>query len=90
MEPALRDGDAVVVDLRDGSEARVGDVVLVLDDDGHTILHRVIARSRGALVTHGDARLGPDAPVALERVLGIARVPRRPLLARLRRLRAAL
>jgi len=77
MEPALRDGEPVVVDLCDGRAARVGDVVLVLDREGRTVLHRVVARDAATLTTRGDAQLSDDVPVPHARILGRARVPRR-------------
>lgn len=83
MEPTLRDGDRIDVRPAHGRDARIGDVVLALND-GTTVLHRVIARADGRIRTQGDALRTPDPPVDDERVLGIACVPRRVLFARLR------
>lgn len=75
MRPSLTEGDEVVVRLAHGAECRVGDVVLVLQGTA-TVLHRVVARSATRVWTRGDALPHLDHPVALERVLGIAKVPR--------------
>lgn len=89
MLPTLADGDEVEVRLCAGTEARTGDVVLVMQGRV-TILHRVIERRAGSLLTQGDGVRWPDDPVPLERVLGIADVRRRPLFALAKRLRAKL
>ncbi len=83
MLPTLADGDEVEVRLCEGDEARVGDVVLVLQGTV-TVLHRVIGRDGDRLVTQGDGVRFPDDPVDLPRVLGVANLPRRALFSRFR------
>jgi len=92
MLPTLADGDEVEVRLCAGDEARVGDVVLVLQTGAPpvTVLHRVIARGPDSLLTQGDGVRWPDDPVPFDRVLGVAAVPRRPVYALARRVRAGL
>ena len=87
MTPSLRDGDEVEVDVLI-RKPRVGDVVLYLDSERATILHRVIAQGGDWFRTRGDAARVPDERIALERLVGIARVPPRPWHARLRGLEA--
>lgn len=89
MMPALADGAEVEIRLCDSSEARVGDVVLVRDGDLH-IVHRLLARRGDLVLLQGDGVRWPDPPISSERLLGVAKVPRRPVLAFFRRLRASL
>ena len=86
MLPTLADGDHVDVSLAPATP-RPGDVVLFLEN-GLPILHRVLSTKRGRLLTQGDASPRPDPPVPLTRVLGIAQLPPRPVLARRRALAA--
>lgn len=83
MSPAIAPGDEVEIDPF-SRPPRIGEVVLYLDDGGATILHRVVDRRAGWIRTAGDASSTLDAPVPLERVLGIAKLPSRPALSRLR------
>ena len=78
MLPSLRDGDLVTVDV--DRAPRAGDVALYLDGTT-TILHRVLHVSQASVLFQGDACARPDARVPHERILGVARLPRRPLLA---------
>lgn len=88
MEPTLHDGDEVRVHVFP-RPPRIGEIVL-LRTDNTFVLHRVIARGRDWIRTHGDARPGPDAPVPHTAILGIADLPVAPLRARLLALRARL
>ncbi len=89
MLPALADGDEVEIRLCNPSEARAGDVVLVRDGGLH-IIHRLLARRGDLVLTQGDGARWPDPPVSSERLLGVAKIPRRPVLAFYRLLRASL
>jgi len=84
MVPALADGDEVDVEVFPRAP-RVGEVVLLLDLSGATILHRVIQVSPLGVRTLGDALASADPLLPADRVLGIARVPSRPFLAYARR-----
>ncbi|HWC28946.1 MAG TPA: signal peptidase I, partial [Dehalococcoidia bacterium] len=64
MEPDQKDGDVVLLQDIKGAQAKVGDVV-VFEERGHGIMHRVIQRfenERGelVLVTQGDNVPVPD------------------------------
>ena len=89
MLPVLSDGDEIEIRLCDPAEARPGDVVLVRDGDLH-VVHRLLARRGDRVLTQGDAVRWADPPIPSERLLGVARIPRRPVLAFLRLLRASL
>ena len=55
MHPALHAGDVVVV--RRTGDVDTGDVVLYRAPEHRSaVLHRVIGRKRGALITRGDAK----------------------------------
>jgi len=74
MSPAIPAGARIRVRPGDGSSCRVGDVVFYLGDDGY-VVHRVVylmRQTRGLdhLLTEGDARFAPDAPVPGRQVLG--------------------
>lgn len=52
--------------------ARVPLGTLIVFMAGDTLIaHRLVRREGSAWIAHGDARLGPDAPVAPEQVLGV-------------------
>jgi hypothetical protein len=73
MGHALTDGAVARVAL-DRRAPSVGDVVVFWQDQ-RLIAHRVVylgrqARAAGHLITRGDARIAPDPPVPIERVLG--------------------
>lgn len=77
MEPALPPGTEVV--LRCGEAGGPGDVIAFVAD-GRLVVHRVAARAEDGswLLTRGDARVLPDAPIrepdaVLGRVVGICR-----------------
>lgn len=84
MRPSLVDGDEIEVAL--GATPAAGDVVLFMNGDV-SILHRVLSIRRSRVLTQGDGAPRPDAPFDAGRILGVARVARRPMFA-LRRLLA--
>ncbi len=86
MLPALVEGAEVEIAVF-ARRPRIGDVVLFLDETGATILHRVIDVDSRSLQTLGDSAAAPDPRVPLDRVLGIARLPRRAGYSRARRFR---
>ncbi|MEW6386196.1 MAG: S24/S26 family peptidase [Thermodesulfobacteriota bacterium] len=69
MAPRLRPGDCV--QIAPGERCRLGDIVLV-DQGDHLVMHRVIARSKGRIITKGDATAHLDPPVAPPEILGRA------------------
>ena len=75
MSPAVRDGDVLVVEPVGIGGLKRGDVVLY-QHMNRPFAHRVVAIQRTAtgsvagLVLRGDAKLGCDAPVKPEQVLG--------------------
>ena len=77
MWPLLAPGDWLLVDF--GREPRrTGDVVL-FDDGGRIVAHRVVALrpQRAQILTKGDGSLGFDRPRATADVLGVIRARRR-------------
>lgn len=62
MSPALASGAEVRLLCGEGGAA--GDIIAFLDE-GRVLLHRVVAASaeHGWILTRGDARLLPDAPI---------------------------
>jgi hypothetical protein len=69
MIPWLRPGDIVTVAPR--QRCRLGDIVLWQRADS-MVLHRVVARSGGGIITKGDALAYLDNPVASGDILGQA------------------
>jgi signal peptidase I len=72
MEPANRQGDVVLLKQIDGSQARIGDVI-VFEEGGDSIMHRVKQRYTDPsgelmLVTQGDNVPLPDHPIAASQV----------------------
>ena len=67
MWPFIRSGD--VITLEPG-EPRIGDVAAVVDPDRRLLVHRVVARDRGAWLTRGDASGGADPPVEAADLVG--------------------
>jgi ribosomal protein S18 acetylase RimI-like enzyme len=75
MEPVLRRGDVVTVVEPDGAPpASTGDLVCFLDAADAVVTHRLlgpdVASDAAVMVTQGDGRTQPDAPVREERMLG--------------------
>lgn len=72
MHPIIRSDDYLLVEPLSEPFSRIarGDVVLTLADRGLTA-HRVIAIADDVVITRGDNAPGPDAPVTMERVLGL-------------------
>jgi signal peptidase len=75
MEPALSRNDLVVVHREE--DIQVDDVV-VYQNDGALVVHRVVALDGDELVTQGDANEQTDLPVQRDEVQGVvvAVVPR--------------
>ena len=59
MEPAINRGDLVILERASVDEVEVGDVV-AYRIDGTVVVHRVIEKGEGYLVTKGDANDSPD------------------------------
>lgn len=74
MEPSISVNDLVIV--REGGAYNPGDVI-VFEDDGMLITHRVIAHEGTTVVTQGDANNSADAPISEVQIKGtvIAVVP---------------
>jgi signal peptidase I len=72
MEPFNEQGDVVLLRKIDGSEAKIGEVI-VFEDRGQSVMHRVKQRYTDAsgqlmLVTQGDNVPVPDHPIAASQV----------------------
>ena len=79
MWPAIRSGSLVELRPCDPRSLEDGDLA-GFERDGEVVVHRVVGRGEGTLTFRGDALPHADGAVALERVLGRARVLRaRPL-----------
>ncbi len=81
MEPAVRTGDVVVIAPLDPETLRTAELrgaVLQYRDPvrpERLMLHRVVGKEGGALITRGDNNADRDyAPVPLENVRGVARL----------------
>ena len=71
MRPLLREGrDSVLLVKPEG--LAVGDIALVRTEDGHFILHRVIALTEKSITLAGDALLTTEGP--MPRTCVLARV----------------
>ncbi|MFC2025455.1 signal peptidase I [Chloroflexota bacterium] len=83
MEPALHDGDALLVKHVDAAKVRVGDIVTLQHSSGERITHRVVRiepRPQGGFLfqTKGDANQSPEWwVVAAEENIAVAfvRIP---------------
>ncbi len=67
MRPSIEPGEDLRIAC--GDPVSVGDVA-VLVSGGRVIVHRVVAREKGWLITRGDAGALPDVPVPAEAVVG--------------------
>jgi hypothetical protein len=54
-------GDTIVVSPLK-RPARIGDVVLLKESDGRLIVHRIVGRRQGMILTRGDACAEVDSP----------------------------
>lgn len=57
MEPVISEGDLAI--CKGQENYSVGDVV-IFEDDGHIILHRIVDEKNGLFITQGDANNVPD------------------------------
>jgi hypothetical protein len=69
MAPFLCQGDTVAISP--GRSCRIGDVVLWQSGEA-LVLHRMVFRRNGRIITKGDSLLGCDAPIAIEQIRGRA------------------
>jgi signal peptidase I len=72
MEPRSKSGDVVLLKQIDGSQAKIGEII-VFEDGGQSVMHRVKQRYTDAsgqlmLVTQGDNVPVPDHPIAASQV----------------------
>lgn len=70
MSPLIADGDTVI--LGPVSRLRIGDIVLVGNPDGRPVLHRIVRKKEGKVVTRGDACFEDDEAVPFASVIGRA------------------
>ena len=74
MKPTLLGGETVQVSFLDGHVPRIGEILLLCDQQGNPLIHRVIRRysCQGVryVQTKGDACSCCDESVSLEQVLG--------------------
>ena len=62
MTPFIRSHDLATLRPRADERLGIGQVVAVLQPGRRLVVHRVVGRSAGKLVTRGDAASAPDAP----------------------------
>ena len=74
MHPFIRDNDVIEVKPINGSESRLGDVLLYRTPQKGMVAHRLVKKQGEnesvVLVTKGDSLLNLDRPVLSENVLG--------------------
>ena len=75
MNPLIRHGDRVLLAGLRGAPRR-GQVVL-LDAGGSPLLHRIVSRDSGSVVTRGDSRRTSDRPHPTSSIVAQALVVRR-------------
>lgn len=77
MAPTITAGSLALAVSEPVGQARVGDVVAVLEADGSRVTHRVVKRDGGVLTLRGDANSADDpqtySPATVDRV--VAHVP---------------
>ena len=71
MSPFIRDGSSVII-RPCSSKVRVGDVLLLKQDDEKLLLHRVVKKTGAELITRGDACAGYDSPFRKNDIIGKA------------------
>ena len=67
MEPTLSVNDLIVVKVSDDYKE---DDVVVFQDGGDLVIHRIISRDGETFVTQGDANNIPDDPINLKQIKG--------------------
>jgi hypothetical protein len=74
MFPVLLSGDKVLVKKSSLEELSAGDIIVWSDESLKRVAHRILSMEGSAnpplITTKGDMRLGPDAPVEFDRVIG--------------------
>lgn len=74
MAPLVRDGDVLTVRPADPGSIRLGDLVLVTDEHGRLLVHRVIRRMTGregiSFTVQGDQVSLPDGEIPAAQVHG--------------------
>lgn len=82
MDPAIKEGDLVIVKSVDASEIKVNDVISFFDPDskqGSVLTHRVVSVNQSAsgvisFVTKGDANISEDpSPAPADSLIGVYR-----------------
>ena len=68
MEPTLPSGCEIEIVPVQG-DLRVGDLVVFVAEDA-LVVHRLVQWRRGRWLAQGDGRRTPDAPLAVEDILG--------------------
>lgn len=72
MWPGFQDGDLLACRPTAFNRVRIGDCVLYRQFDQRLVVHRVVGRCEGLLVTKGDYLANTDrAPIAPQQLLGI-------------------
>ena len=69
MHPAIVGGSRVLLSF--SAVPRLGDVVL-FERDGRAILHRIVWRRGGTIVTRGDGCSSPEPPMAVTDIRAVA------------------
>jgi len=69
MSPFIRNGDVLEVVPVKG-KINLGDIILYYSSYGNSVVHRVIQRNKGSIITKGDSVPGSDQPVLFRKVLG--------------------
>lgn len=67
MEPELSVGDLLIISERESYEI---DDVVVYQDSGMAITHRIVSLADNEIITRGDANNTDDAPISREQIKG--------------------
>jgi hypothetical protein len=70
MLPAIAPGDVLTFRIATPGEVIPGQVVL-MQDNGRLVAHRLLSHAQGLLTTMGDSLRAPDAPLPAACLLGV-------------------
>jgi signal peptidase I len=69
MQPILSIGDTIIVEIINGKQAHIGDILLFKRSNDF-LAHRVISKTVGGWITKGDNNTLPDPPTNINEIVG--------------------
>ena len=75
MSGTIEIGDVIIVKLSHQDEIHIGDIV-VFEQDGNLITHRVKKMEEDKVITKGDANNTEDEPIKKENIIGKVKIGR--------------